>query len=175
MISFRFFNEQTLAMISYSIRAERTDSIPLRMNCPACGTPDVQAQAWQQAEQILAFHLIPLGGERATTWVQCTQCRETLLSRVSLPELQILPPHQAGDWLRVRASLPAQLMAVLSVGLFWAPGIGLFVAILAWLLNRKSRSWTRKCSRIGLGANLFVSLALLLLFAVDVIVNGLPK
>lgn len=125
----------------------------LEMDCPVCAGPS-NATAWQQFERIYLVGLIPIGGPRQTTWVACPGCRQKFYSRRALPDLRILPAAQVGDWLVVRESLVHQLLAVASIGLCWAPIVNLVVAIIAWLLNRKSRTWTRVASIIGLGLNL---------------------
>jgi hypothetical protein len=53
--------------------------------------------------------------------------------------------------------------AILAILTWWVPLLGLFVAAVAWLCNRRSPSWTRSASKITLIAALLVNGGLMVL------------
>jgi hypothetical protein len=62
-----------------------------------------------------------------------------------------------------------RLLAVLSIALFWAPCVGLAVAVIAFLQNYLVRGWPRTISRIGALLALLVNIAVLILWYWDLI------
>jgi cytochrome c biogenesis protein CcdA len=60
-----------------------------------------------------------------------------------------------------------RFLAVLSIALFWAPCVGLVVAVIAFLQNYLVRGWPRTVSRIGALLALLVNIAVLILWLWD--------
>ena len=56
-----------------------------------------------------------------------------------------------------------RLLAVLSIALFWAPCLGMVVAVIAFLQNYLVTGWPRKASRIGALLALLVNIVFLIL------------
>ena len=142
---------------------------PLAMQCPVCKGPPVTAEAWQVRERVTLFHVIPISPVLATTWVKCPQCRQTFLSEAPLDELLGLGPNDVAGVLKLRASLPAQFVAVASILMCWVPIVGTGLALLGVALNWKSRSWTRQASLIGLVLSLLALAALFVLIQLKII------
>ena len=89
-----------------------------------------------------------------TWWVVCSVCKARLYSKVSGAELQQRTADQLVGVVVSRVSLVHQFFAVASVLLSVSPGLGVIVALIAYLLNRKSPGWPNIVSKVGLGLSL---------------------
>ncbi len=133
----------------------------LSLLCPICQGSPVVAKAWEKHERLMLMHLVPLGPPMITTWVKCPGCRNTFLSAKRLEELLELPPADAAKALTLRASLPAQFLAVASIALCWIPIVGAGIGLVALAPELASRTWTRKASQIGVLLGLMITAGIL--------------
>ncbi len=128
----------------------------MSIDCPACGAAGVPGLSYQIEERAYFVFV------HRTAWVVCSACGRHLFSRLLLDDLLGQLPHQISDHLVLRDSLPGRLMAICAMILSPTPALGLIVAVIAVLINRKSLGWPKKISYIGLA----ISLIFNLLFAV---------
>lgn len=67
---------------------------------------------------------------------------------------------------RGQSGVIGRFLALVSVGFFWTPGVGLILGIAALLTNLRTRDWTRKCSKVGLGLSVAASIAWVILVSI---------
>ncbi len=97
-----------------------------------------------------------------TWWVVCSACKARLFSKVSGSELATRTADQLVGVVVPRVGLVKQFWAVASILLAIAPLVGIIVAIIAYLVNRKSVGWPRTVSKIGLGISGFLFVLMML-------------
>ena len=131
----------------------------MSIDCPACGAVGVPGLSYQIKERAYFVFV------HRTAWVVCSACGRHVFSRLCLEDLLGQPPHQISDYLAVRNSLPGVMMAIFAMILSPSPALGLVVAVIGVLINRKSLGWPKKASYLGLAMALVFNLlfALLLL------------
>jgi hypothetical protein len=134
----------------------------LLIDCPACGAAGVPGLSYELKERLNFVYV------HKTVWVVCSACGRRLLSRLPLDDLAGEPPHQISYHLEVRNSLPGRLMAICAMILSPTPALGLVVAVIAVLMNRKSSGWPKKVGYTGLAISLIFNL---LFFAVFLLVE----
>jgi len=133
----------------------------LSIDCPACGAVGVPGLSYQIKERFNFFYI------HKTAWVICSACERHLFSRLLLDDLVLLPPHQVSDHLMPMDSFSGRVMAICAMILSPMPALGLVVAVIAVLINRKAIGWSRIASYIGLLLSLAFSLLLAILLLLE--------
>lgn len=141
-----------------------------RIHCPVCGTRDVAAPIVEKQETVMQNLVVPMG-THTTWWVKCSQCGTQLYSKVGPTQLLSKGPDELVGQVVYRVSLVHQFLAVAALVLSWMPGLGIFLGLIAWLVNRKTRTWPRKLSKFATLA----SITLHVLFVVWVLVMALSR
>ncbi len=136
-----------------------------RIHCPACHARDVEAVIIEHAEKVTEMLVVHMS-THTTWWVVCTGCKARLYSKVSGSELAQRTADQLVGVVVPRVGLVKQFWAVASILLAITPFMGIIVAIIAYLVNRKSVGWPRTASKIGLGIS---GVVFVLLMAVIII------
>jgi hypothetical protein len=143
--------------MSIRLSTTRTPGPEIAIQCPRCDR-QTSATTYDLDENAALFGLIPLL-KLHSNWVECIRCGERLMSSLPARKLAKLSPPELADVVRGRTSLVAKLFATCSVALCWTPGLGLLLGALAFLANRKGRTW-KTVSLIGIGLSLIVHLVL---------------
>ena len=73
-----------------------------------------------------------------------------MTSKINVDEISNYDQEKIEDSLRMPNSFTSSVFAVLSVLLWWAPFLGLVVALVSMWMNYKSKGWTKILSTIGL-------------------------
>ena len=137
-----------------------------RIHCPACRARDVEAQIIEHSEKVTEMLVVHMA-THTTWWVVCSSCKAKLYSKVSGPELATRTADQLVGVVVPRVGLVKQFWAVASILLSIAPGLGIGVGLIAYLVNRKSIGWPRTASKIGLGLSIFFIFALIALIIIN--------
>ena len=143
-----------------------------KIHCPACHTRDVEAQIIEHVEKVMEALVVQMS-KHTTWWVVCSKCKVRLYSKLSGPELEKRTADQLVGVVVTRVSFVKQFWAVASVLLSIAPGLGIGVGLIAYLVNRKSPGWPKKVSKFGLGLTLFVQIVVPVLFIVGLFLKFL--
>jgi hypothetical protein len=126
-------------------RSHTEDGEEILINCPACGARQVKASTYAKMQRVRIAG-IPI--DQRTSWVVCSACRKHLLSLRDVNDLPCLSEDELGQVLSVYTSFISRSFAVLALILGWIPIVGLVIAVLAVLLNRRRSIW-RMFSWIG--------------------------
>lgn len=123
---------------------------PVTIHCPGCGRDEAPASTYQYGERANLLGLIPASPFTETNYVQCGQCGELFVSRVSIFELPRYGPDDLRALLRRRPS-PIMIALVMSgVILIVIPGFGLVWNVIALVLSwRRGLHWTGIVSLIA--------------------------
>jgi hypothetical protein len=112
-----------------------------RFNCPACEVP-VNAEVRETVERGKVYLVVPVF-KSTCTWITCPNCKTQLYLALSLDRLLQQPPEAFGMFILYRASMGAQILALLSCLLFWVPGVGIAMAASALYLARGTKGWPK--------------------------------
>ncbi len=118
-----------------------------RINCSKCG-PNVPARTYRQEERMGVF-FIPMFTQRET-YVECTKCGESRLSRLPLEKLAECPPDELDQHVYHRVSLIIKFMALASVLVFCIPFVGLGFGVAGFIGSRRAGGWVKVVSIIGI-------------------------
>jgi hypothetical protein len=132
------------------------DGRDLLINCPACGGKHVPAVSYDHQEQ-------QYGVTHTSSWVKCLACGTHLHSKGSADELFGRTPEQLESVLAFRLSLVARATALLAVLTCLFPWVGFGMALLATLINWRTRGWPRLASRIALAVSVVVTAGMTIL------------
>jgi hypothetical protein len=130
------------------IASQRIPGPQIRIHCPWCGGRGVTAQTFDQRE---GFGLIIPSPEDSvtTTFAKCDACRRIMLAKVPAAELAGLSPEELEHLLAKRVSPVLKVLTILGLVLFWAPFLGLSLAVVALLWSLRTGGWTRTASVIA--------------------------
>lgn len=84
-----------------------------------------------------------------TTFAKCDACRRIMLAKVPAAELAGLSPEELEHLLAKRVSPVLKVLTILGLVLFWAPFLGLSLAVVALLWSLRTGGWTRTASVIA--------------------------
>ena len=155
--------------ILLGVRSTREPTGALVLDCPACKA-NVTAESYTHTEQLVMLAAIPIAPKSRTYWLNCPSCGETLRSSLPASELRDQPAAVISQHVRHRVSPVKKLLAILAIGLFFMPLLGLLLGVGALIVNYKTAGWAKKLSWIALA----LSVAVHLLFAVLSIVDPNP-
>jgi hypothetical protein len=155
--------EQLIAKTT--IIAEEKPVGTTRIHCPACHARDVEAVIIERAEKVTEMLVVHMS-THTTWWVVCSACKARLYSKVSGSELAARTADQLVGVVVPRVGGVRQFWAVASILLSILP-IGIFIALIAYFLNRKSVGWPRIVSKVGLGLSIFFIFALIALIIIN--------
>jgi hypothetical protein len=113
---------------------------------------------------------IPIAPKSRTYWLNCQSCGETLRSSLPAPELRNQPAAVTSLHVWHSVSPVKKLLAILAIGLFFMPVLGLLLSVGAVVVNYKTVAWARRTSWIALVLSVLVHA----LFAVVWILNPTP-
>ncbi len=130
-----------------------------RINCPVCGKLDVPAEIIEKQETMMQNLVIPMG-THTTWWVACSACKARLYSKLSAAGLAGKSPDELVGQVYPYTSFVNQFLAVAAIVLSPPLTAGTILALIAWLVNRKTAGWTRKLSKFAVLASLFFLAAL---------------
>jgi hypothetical protein len=119
----------------------------IRIHCPVCGARDVEASTYTQSERV---RIVGFPVTWRNFWVICSSCEKHLISHRDVRELVGLPPEAVAPAIRPYTPFIARALAVLSLCVFWAPIVGLAMALVAVFANRRPGLW-KKLSWVALG------------------------
>ena len=143
------------------VSTSRADGPSITINCPKCDARGVPATTYDLVETLQLFI------KHRTTWVVCSNCGSTLLSKVPASELAGLTPEQM-EGLVVRRHPPAGTYLAVSALLFcYLPVVGQVLGLLAIRVNRGRPRW-RLVSVVAL------LLGVLILVGVFILVRNSP-
>jgi transcription elongation factor Elf1 len=130
------------------------------INCPACGEMNVPAHTRQQTERFYLYGLVLVQRVTATI-VTCGACGLELKSKVGIDQIDQYTARDLDLYLARNVSFVVKFIALASLLLFWAPIVGLVLAVIG--LVSSSDGWTRTVSWVslflsGLLTALFVAL-----------------
>lgn len=132
------------------------DGHDIVINCPACKRAHVPAVSYEHHEQ---YH----GVTRDTTWVKCLECGTHLYSKLSWHQLVGLTPERLAEVVVFRLSLIGRVTALLAVILCLFPWVGMGMALLATLINWRTRGWPKTLSRIALAISVIPTVGVTIL------------
>jgi hypothetical protein len=121
----------------------------LVIRCPKCGAEGANAIAYRQVDDLCAFYFLKLFTLR-NTYVECSRCRAKLRSSVDLDEFERYRHGELDQFLSHDVSFVVKFLAVASLLLCIAPGVGAILALITVLLTLKSAGWTRTLARVAL-------------------------
>jgi len=116
------------------------------VHCPACGARNTSGKAWTLVETLKLWGLIPILSVE-NTFVVCGSCQKQLLSKIGAARLATLSADGSEQLLVPRIPGVCQFLAVLAAIFMIWPGVGLIVATIALLANRKSLGWPKKLAK----------------------------
>jgi hypothetical protein len=154
----------------YVVEWTKTPRGQVVIHCPLCDQKPVQAVVFDRRERALLLGLIPLLVLNST-WVTCTACRGELHSKVKSEHLFNRDPEELAAFIYARVSFIDKFLAISALLLAVFPLLGLLYALLAWVVNRKSRGWPKKVTVIAL----WVSIAVHVLFGLIAVAANLGK
>jgi ribosomal protein S27E len=143
------------------VTPEQTGGKELRINCPACGAKNVPAEAWLQEERA------QLIWKMTTSWVRCSACGAVLYSRQRADTLFAYSPEELEDIVIQRMPRIRGLLVLLAALTFFIPGLGLAMALIAWIAARKMTPGWRRASRVIMILSLIIHAGLGLLIVLD--------
>ncbi len=136
----------------------------IRIHCPACGARDVPATIIEHREHVTEFAVVTVA-THTTWWVQCSNCKATLYSKLNGAQLETKTADELVGLVYYRVSFVHQFLAIAAVALSFTPGLGTLLAAVAWVVNRKTKGWPRKLSKLAFIMS-FVFLGGLILMAI---------
>ncbi len=151
--------------MEFSTRRQQTPGPDLEINCPKCGTSNSPAISFEFRDRLILYYVIPLFAV-TNTFVKCTACGATLRSQLSIHELRTHSSSDISQFLSYEISIVIKLLAILSLLLFIAPGMGLVLAIITVILSAKSGGWPRTVGIVALFLSGLVTIALIVLMVV---------
>ncbi len=134
--------------IIITTKSQQNPGPDISINCPLCNATGVAAQSFEQLDEIGLFWLIPLCRLR-NTFVRCSECTKQLIAKASIHEIGDYSVEEISQRLVGRVPLISQFLAVASVLLFFVPFVGLVMALIAVIVNRRNTGWLRTLSWIG--------------------------
>lgn len=132
------------------------DGRDLIINCPACKHKHVPAVSYDHREK-------EYGVSHTSTWVKCLACGTHLHSKVAAGELFGRSPEQLESVVVFRLSLVGRATASLAVLLCLFPWVGCGMALLATIINWRTRGWPRWTSRVALAVSAVVTVGMTIL------------
>ena len=147
-----------------SVRWTETPGPAVKFHCLNCGNVSASGVAVQRVEQLMFLYLIPLF-KWTTTSVRCLQCNAKVGCKLNIQELVQFHDADVTPYL-TRGSLIVNFLAITSLVVFWAPFMGLILAVVALIVTRRTPGWQRRASAVGLILSTLATLAVvaLLLF-----------
>ena len=136
------------------------------INCPCCNRHGVGAHTCQQTEWLTLFHLIPFL-KISTTFVRCVVCRQDMIAKCSLDDLQRADPMTLQRLMVRRTSLVGKVCIMMGVLFCWTPVAGLILAGIGWFYRNDYGSWMKKMSFVGLILSVLLTLLGLVCFLVS--------
>ena len=115
------------------------------IDCPACGERQVEARPYHHD----IYNELGLLIDR-TSWVECSRCKAQLHSRIDALELRALSVQERNAAISVYIPLVARALALISVLISVFPFVGIAVAVIALMANRRPGLW-RTLSWLGVG------------------------
>lgn len=138
----------------------------VQISCPRCRAARVPATPYRQLDDLCLFHFVRLFTLK-NTFVYCSACGATLHSSVDLDELARYRHGELDQFLSYDVSFVVKFLAIASLLLCMAPGVGLILSLLTVLLTLKTPGWPRTLGRAGLALS-----GLATLFFLGMIVLG---
>ncbi len=143
-------------------QSSETPGPEIEINCPHCRRESVAADTFERHERLGLF-FVPLYNVR-NTFVQCSACSRRLLVRVPASELASYEPQQLDRILVKRASFLVKFFALAGLLLFWAPMIGLVLAVVGLLGSARSGGWPKK---VSIAATILAALVTVVFFVIS--------
>jgi hypothetical protein len=132
------------------IETRKINGPSLTINCCACGLSDAVAISFQYGERATVLHVVPASPFTETNYVQCGNCGELFVSRISVFDLPNRSSEELSTLLIRRVGLVPLTLTVCGIVLFFVPVIGLIVSLLALMLTWRRRGhWSLKVSIVG--------------------------
>ena len=147
-----------------TVIAKDTPAGSILINCPVCGSLEVPCEIIERQETVMQNMVVPMG-THTTWWVVCSECKSRLYSKLSAAGLKGKSSDELVGQVYYYVSFVNQFLAVAALLLSPFPALGQILALIAWLMNRKTPGWTGKLSKFALRASLAV-LALMILYAI---------
>jgi len=129
------------------------------LNCPVCNGLDVTAFTFDLVTQTKAYFVVKMM-KTTVTHVVCTACHTNFFARGPAARLADLTPDELAAVLRPPTTFIQKSLAVLALLVAIFPIVGLVMAVIAWVSNRKTRNWPGMVSKIALAISLLVSVIL---------------
>jgi hypothetical protein len=129
------------------------DGRDIVIHCPACKQQNVPAVSYDHHER-------QYGVSHTTNWVKCLACGTHLYSKVKPEELIGRAPDELAKVVVFRLSFVARATALLAVVVCLFPWVGTGMALLATLINLRTRGWPKPLSRIALAVSLVPTVAI---------------
>ena len=145
-------------------RSTTTPGPTVSMNCLHCHAMGVSAESFEQLDHVGLFYVLTVFNLR-NTFVQCSECKKQLISKVTINEIQNYSSADLSGLLVRRVPLVSTLMAFASIAVCWAPFFGLVIGIIAILANRRVGGWRLRLSWIGMILQVLVIIAVVVLIA----------
>ncbi len=136
---------------------ERQPGPDLVIDCPVCHSRQVPAATYEERTREKLYGLLQVNDVQRSC-VVCSNCGIALRSRLPVAELEGKAPDELADLIFVEASFLQKALAVIALVVALFPIVGLAVAAIALLVNRKMPSWPRTVSYVATGVSLLSSL-----------------
>ena len=120
------------------ITITRIEGPDVAINCPECGAKAVVSRAYSSKE------VANLVLRHTTHWVTCAVCNRNLYSKLPVQDLVGHTPEQLARYVVQRTALPARVLSVLSLFLFYWPILGPLVSFASWMANLRQRKIARR-------------------------------
>jgi hypothetical protein len=154
--------------ILITAQSQQTPGPELEIACPKCNAPKTSATSYEQRDRLSLFYLVPLFAI-TNTFVECASCNAKLTSRLSVHELDQHSGSDISQFLSFEMSFVVKFLALTSMLLFFAPIIGLVLAIFTVVLSSKSGGWPRALGLVALVLSGIVTIASVALLALEAI------
>ena len=159
------FGSMELMDILLNTRVQETPGPTVEINCPACQATSVSAESKLRVERLEVFYFLPVFQSRQT-FVCCSACNKSLLSSVSIEEMERLSADELSAHLVTHVSFVHKFVAVLSLVLCILPVIGFGLGLIGVALNWRTVGWPKTLSCVGAVIGGLVTITLAVLMAV---------
>jgi hypothetical protein len=150
-----------MAFLWFIVRRQDSPGPTVVVNCPRCGARGAVGESFERLETLLLNDEFPLMRAR-NTFVRCGGCSATLASRLRIGELEKYRGTEVSQFLYAGPSLVFKFLAIVSLLLFFTPGLGLVLSAITVAGTFKSRGWPRTVGRISLGLSILVTIAIVI-------------
>lgn len=145
-------------MVLNRVTTEEYEGPEVQIHCPACDQACPDASTAEVVETAKLLWFFPIFQMR-NTYITCSNCGKGYSIKPRLEELADYTSDELSEMLlKSRASVVGTIFAILAVLCMALPHVNYVVALIAVLINLKSRGWQKAVSVIMLIVSIGISL-----------------